>query len=138
MIVLDTNVISAVMREVPDPAVVAWLDRQPPDAIWTTTISVFEILFGLELLAPGVKRQRMAAAFAQALEEDFQGRVLAFDQAAARETARLAARRRRAGQPVDFRDTQIAGIALARGATLATRNVRHFADLSANVINPWD
>ena len=138
MIVLDTNVISAVMRDTPDPVVVAWLDRQPANEIWTTTITVFEILFGLELLAPGERRRRLEAAFARALEEDFRGRVLPFDQAAARETALIAARRRRSGLPVDFRDTQIAGIVLARRATLATRNIRHFADLPADVVDPWD
>lgn len=138
MIVLDTNVISALMRDRPDPVAVAWLDRQPADAVWTTTISVFELQFGIELLAPGWRRRQIEAAFAAALNEDFKDRVLPFDQDAARQTAIIAARRRQSGRSVDFRDSQIAGIVVSRGAKLVTRNLRHFADLAVEVINPWD
>lgn len=136
MIILDTNVLSAVMRRDADPAVVAWLDRQPSESLWITTITVFEIRFGLELLPDSRKRQALEKAFGQALEEDFQRRILPFDFPAAEEAARLAARRRVAGQSVEFRDTQIAGIVLARKAALATRNVRHFQDLPITLIEP--
>lgn len=137
MIVLDTNVLSAVMRRSADPAVVAWLDRQPSESLWITTITVFEVRFGLELLPDGRRRKKLENAFARALEEDFQRRILSFDLQAAEEAAKLAARRKNAGQPVEFRDTQIAGIVLARQAALATGNVRHFRDLSIKVIDPW-
>lgn len=137
MIVLDTNVLSALMRREPDPAVVAWLDGQPGESIWTTAITVFEVLFGLELLARGRRRRQLEVAFSVALTEDFEGRILPFDHDAAREAATRAAARRAAGTPVDFRDIEIAGIVSARRATLATRNVRHFDGLGIAVVNPW-
>jgi len=137
VIVLDTNVLSALMRRAPEPAVVAWLDRQPADSVWITTVTLFEVRLGLALLPAGRRRQGLQAAFAQLLEEDLENRVLDFDRAAAAEAATLAADRQRAGRPVDIRDTQIAGIALARKATLATRNLRHFGDLKVRVVNPW-
>lgn len=137
MIILDTNVISAVMQREPDPDVVAWLDLQPLESLWTTTITVFEVRFGIELLPPGRRRRQLEEAFALSLEEDFEKRILPFDQTAAHEAALLAARRRQVGQPVEFRDTQIAGIATACRAALATRNTRHYEDLSIAVVNPW-
>ena len=138
MIILDTNVLSALMRSAPDPEVVAWLDRQAPESLWITSITVFEARFGLALLASGRRRRALERAFALLLEEDLENRVLDFDVAAASAAAELGAARQQAGRPVDMRDTQIAGIALARHATLATRNIRHFEDLSVPVINPWE
>jgi len=137
MIILDTNVISAMMRLDPEPAVVAWLDRQPAESLWITTITVFEVRFGLELLAQGRRRRQLEEAYSQALEDDFEGRILSFDKVAAQEAAVFAARRRQKGQPVEFRDTQIAGIVASRRAALATRNVRHYQDISITVIDPW-
>ena len=137
MIILDTNLLSTLMRKLPDAAVVRWLDRQPAESIWITSVTLFEARLGLALLPDGKRRTALASAFARLLEEDLQNRVLDFDTGAAIEAAELAARRQRAGRPVDIRDTQIAGIALARRATLATRNARHFADLKINVIDPW-
>lgn len=138
MIILDTNVLSALMHERPEPAVIAWLDRQAPESVWITSITVFEARFGLALLPEGRRREKLETAFARLLEEDLENRVLNFDSAAAGEAARLAAARQRDGRPVDMRDTQIAGIALVRRATLATRNLRHFNDLAIAVINPWE
>jgi predicted nucleic acid-binding protein len=123
MIVLDTNVISALMRREVDPSIIAWLDLQPSESVWTTAVTVFEICFGLELLAPGRRRRQLEDAFSRALDEDFQGRILPFDREAAQEAASRAAERRAVGKPVDFRDIEIAGIVSARRATLATRNV---------------
>jgi toxin FitB len=137
VILLDTNVLSALMRARPDPAVVTWLDGQAPESVWTTAVSVFEIRFGIELLPPSRRRRGLAEAFDAMLRDDLAGRVAAFDSAAAEEAAGLAARRQRRGRPVDLRDTQIAGIALARRAALATRNARHFDGLDVNVVNPW-
>jgi toxin FitB len=137
MIILDTNVLGALMRTVPDAPVVAWLDRQPAESVWITSITLFEARFGLALLPSGRRRQTLEAAFARLLKEDLENRVLDFDSAAATEAASLAAARQKSGRPVDLRDTQIAGIALARRATLATRNVRHFADLKISIVDPW-
>jgi len=137
VILLDTNVISALMQRDVDPLVVSWLDSQPPESIWTTSITVFEIRFGLEILATGRRRQLLEEAFSRTLAEDFEGRVVPFDEAAAQAAARIAAARRRLGRSVDMRDVQIAGIAEARKAAIATRNVRHFHDLGPVVIDPW-
>jgi predicted nucleic acid-binding protein len=137
VIILDTNVLSALMQQRPEPAVVEWLDRQPAESVWITSITLFEARLGLALLPKGRRRQMLETAFARLLEDDLENRVLDFDSAAATEAASLAAQRQKAGRPVDMRDTQIAGIALARRATLATRNVRHFQDLSVTVVDPW-
>ena len=138
MIILDTNVLSALMRKTPDAAVVAWLDRQPAESVWITSVTLFESRLGLALLPKGRRQQVLEATFDRLLKEDLENRVLDFDSAAAIEAAALAAERQKAGRTVDIRDTQIAGIALARHATLATRNVRHFQDLKIRVIDPWD
>jgi len=125
------------MQTRPDPAVVGWLDSQAPESVWTTAVSVFEIRFGIELLPQTKRRKVLEEAFDGMLREDLNGRIAAFDSAAAEEAAELAARRQRRGRPVDLRDTQIAGIALARRAALATRNARHFDGLNVSVVNPW-
>ena len=138
MILLDTNVLSALMLARPDPIVVAWLDTQPPESVWTTAVTVFEIRFEIEILPAGRRRKAIEKAFADMLRDDLDGRVASFDVEAATAAAELAARRQRHGQPVELRDTQIAGIALARRATLATRNVRHFQGLAVSVVSPWE
>ena len=138
MIILDTNVLSALMRTAPDIAVVQWLDQQPAESIWITSITLFEARLGIALLPSGKRRRSVEAAFGRLLETDLENRVLDFDSAAAGEAATLAATRHKAGRPVDMRDTQIAGIALARRATLATRNVKHFQGLKVPVVNPWE
>ncbi len=137
MILLDTNVVSALMRRDPEPAVVAWLDEQPAESIWTTSITVFEVQTGLELLEPGRRRQQLEDAFAQLLADELQGRVQSFDQPAAIAAGRIAAERQRAGRTLEIRDVQIAGITAVRKATLATRNTRHFEDLGIDLVNPW-
>ena len=137
MIILDTNVLSTLMRAVPEARVVAWLDRQPAESVGITSITLFEAYFGLALLPSGRRRQTLEAAFARLLNEDLENRVLDFDSAAATEAASLAATRQKNGRQVDMRDTQIAGIVLARRATLATRNVRHFTDLKILLVDPW-
>jgi len=137
VIILDTNVLGALMRTAPEAAVVAWLDRQPAQSVWITSITLFETQFGLALLPIGRRRQMLETLFARLLNEDLENRVLDFDSAAATESASLAALRQKSGRPVDMRDTQIAGIVLARRATLATRNVRHFRDLKISIVDPW-
>lgn len=138
MIVIDTNVLSALMREVPDQPVIEWLDRQAAESIWITSITVFEARLGLALLPKGRRRQTLESAFDSLVVDDLEGRVLDFDRPAAEAAAQLAAGRQRKGQTIDIRDTQIAGIVIARRAALATRNVRHFSDLTIGLINPWD
>lgn len=137
MILLDTNVLSALMQHRPDPIVVGWLDEQPAQSIWTTSITAFEIRTGIELLESGPRRTRLEQAFSELLVEDFESRVQPFDQAAAQAAGTIAAVRQRAGQMVDVRDVQIAGIAMARRAKLATRNTRHFEGTGVGLINPW-
>jgi predicted nucleic acid-binding protein len=137
MIVLDTNVLSALMRRTPEPVVVDWLDRQPRSSIWTTSVTVLEVRFGLQILPAGKRRSSLTQAF-EALLEKVDRRILDFDAAAAELAGDLMAVRHRKGRPVELRDTMIAGILLARHATLATRNTAHFADVPVPLIDPWD
>lgn len=137
MIILDTNVVSALMRDQPDSAVRQWLDNQPRPSVWTTSITLLEIRFGLAIMALGRKRMRLEREFDGMVGDDLDGRVLPFDAAAAERTAALMAERRRSGRIGELRDAMIAGIAIARHATLATGNGRHFADLPVEVIDPW-
>lgn len=137
MIILDTNVLSALMQQQPDAQVVAWLDERIAESVWLISITLFEARYGLALLASGQRRSLLQERFEALLKDDMQNRVLPFDSNAAFQAAQLAADRKASGCPVDMRDTFIAGIALARRATLVTRNVRHFDDLSIPVVNPW-
>lgn len=137
MILLDTNVLSALMLRKPDARVVAWLDAQPAESIWTTSITVFEIRTGLELLPAGRRRTGLEQAFEQLLGDELDGRVQSFDRAAALVAGTIAAARQRAEQTMEVPDVEIAGIAVARRASLATRNTRHFADLGVHLIDPW-
>lgn len=136
MIVLDTNVLSALMRQTPDTKVIAWLDKQSRTSVWTTSVTMLEIRFGLQIMATGQRRSRLLEAF-EALLEKIGHRVAPFDDEAAAQAADLMASRQRKGRPVELRDTMIAGIVSARHATLATRNLVHFEDLSVPVVNPW-
>ena len=136
MIILDTNVLSALMRQAPDQSVVDWLDRQPRTSVWTTSVTVFEIAFGLQILAAGKRRTLLAKAFEELLARMGQ-RVATFDIAAAGQASDLLAARHKKDRPGDLRDTMIAGITLAQHATLATRNTAHFEDASIPLVNPW-
>jgi len=138
MILLDTNVLSALMRDTPDPVVVQWLDNQPTESIWTTSVTVFEIRTGIELLVPSRRRRRLADMFTQLLAEDLDGRVQSFDLTAALAAGTIAASRQRRGQSVEIRDVQIAGIAASRHATVATRNTPHFDGAGIELVNPWN
>ena len=136
MIVLDTNVLSALMRQTPDTRVIAWLDKQSRTSVWTTSVTMLEIRFGLQIMATGQRRSRLLEAF-ETLIEKMGHRVAPFDDEAAAKAADLMASRQRQGRPVELRDTMIAGIVSARHATLATRHLFHFEDLSVPVVNPW-
>lgn len=137
MILLDTNVLSALMKTMPDVTVARWLDLQPRDSIWITSVSLMEALFGLQTMPVGRKRSALTQGLKTLLEEKIQGRIALFDAPAAEQAAELMAQRRLRGRPVELRDTMIAGIALANHAALATRNTSHFEDLSVPVLNPW-
>ena len=136
MLVLDTNVISEFMRDRPDPKVLRWLDAQPSDSLFTTSIAEAEIRTGVAMLPAGRRRTGLAEA-ADQLFELFGDRVLPFDSAAARAYALLVARRRAAGKPVAQADSQIAAIARSRNAAVVTRNSEHFEGAAIDVINPW-
>jgi predicted nucleic acid-binding protein len=137
VIILDTNVLSALMRQTPDQKVIAWLDEQSRSSVWTTSVTVLEIQFGLRILAAGRRRESLTEAF-EILLKKMDERVVTFDVAAARKASDLMAARHKKGRPVDLRDTMIAGIALAQHATLATRNTPHFEDAAIPLVNPWD
>lgn len=137
MIILDTNVLSALMQQQPDPVVVNWLDAQAAEAIWISSITLFEARYGLALMPQSQRKTLMQQRFEQLVQTDLANRVIVFDVRAAHLAAQLAAERKNRGRPVDMRDTFIAGIAMAQGAALATRNIRHFDDLPIAVINPW-
>ena len=137
MIILDTDVLSALMREEPDKAVAAWLNDQSRISIWTTSITVLELQFGLQIMPSGRKRSQLMEALEILLADKIAERIAPFDAVAARRAADLMASRYRRGRPKELRDTMIAGIVLAHNATLATRNTPHFRDLSVPVINPW-
>lgn len=137
MIILDTNVVSALMQEPGDRRVSAWLDAQRASSVWTTSVTVLEIRYGIERLAEGRKRTKLASAFARLVGEALERRILGFDAADAAETASLMARRQAAGRPIGLNDSMIAGIARAHRASFATRNTRHFEDAGIDLVNPW-
>lgn len=137
MIIVDTNVLSALARPEPEAAVLQWLDHQPELSIWTTSITLMEIRYGLQSMPAGRRREQMTEEMEAVLKEEIKARYLFFDVTAAEQAAELMASRRQKGRPVELRDTMIAGIVLASNATLATRNTAHFADLSVRVVNPW-
>jgi len=138
LILLDTNVLSALMRSPLDPGVRAWMDRQPESSIWTTSLTILELRSGVLLLPQGRRRAELVAALDAVLAQDIEGRIASFDAAAAEHAAALDVLRRTRGRVTELRDTMIAGIALATKATLATRNIGHFADLAVPVVNPWE
>ena len=138
MIVLDTNILSALMRKVPETPVVKWLDAQPAASVWITAVTLMEIRFGLLTMPKGHRQNALISAFELMLKTMIEGRIASFDAEAGIHAADLMAQRKRKGRPVEVRDTIIAGIVLANRGTLATRNTQHFADLPLTVINPWE
>lgn len=137
MIILDTNVISACMRPAKNKPVIAWLNTQPEEELWTTTVTLFELRYGIEKLTDDDFRAELDAAWQEFGGIIFADRILNFDQRAARAAAELAGARSKTGRRVDSRDTFIAGIAISRGASIATRNVRDFFDAGVPVVDPW-
>lgn len=137
MIVLDTNVVSELMKPSPSATVTGWIVRQPASALYTTSVTQAEILHGVLLLPVGKRRAALEAAAEAMFDEDFAGRVLPFGGEAARVYAQIAAHRRRSGKPISHFDAQIAAIARSARAAVATRNVSDYEECGVKVLNPW-
>ena len=137
MIVLDTNVVSEMMKAERDRRVVAWLRRHPADAIFTTTVNVAEILSGVGFLPAGRRQDDMRAIAVEIFERVFRDRILPFDRAAADAYAEILPARRRMGRPIKEIDAEIAAISRTHGMALATRDFEDFSDCGVDVINPW-
>lgn len=138
MIVLDTNVVSELMRPAPDDVVVAWVDAQPPDDLYLTSMTVAELLFGVARLPSGRRRERLSERIGRLVDDLFADRVLAFDAPAAVAYARIATARERAGRPIGAADAVIVATAASAGASsLATRNVSDFVGAGLALVDPW-
>lgn len=138
MILLDTNVISELMRTEPEPSVVAWVDAQAADQVFISAITVAELFYGVMRLPDGQRKRELAGLVAAAVDEDFSGRVVAFDDVAARHYAHIVVARERSGRAISMADAQIAAVCRSHSATVATRNVDDFADTGIRVVNPWE
>ncbi len=138
MIILDTNVVSELIKSAPDPAVRAWANRQPRHALLTTSITVYELRTGVERLLQSQRRQELEAGIDWALSDLLEGRVLDFDRRAAFAAAEWFGYCRRLGRSRRATGMQIAGIAICRNIPLATRDVHDFADIRVKLINPWN
>jgi toxin FitB len=138
MIILDTNVLSELMKPAPAAKVVKWMAAQPAPILYTTSITQAEILHGLMLLPRGRRRHALEAAATSMFAEDFGSRILGFCTDAAPRYAQIASERRRAGRPISHFDAQIAAIARSAGAAIATRNLADFEGCGLTVVNPWD
>lgn len=137
MIIIDTNVVSELLRPNPDITVETWLGAQDAHDIYLTAISEGELLYGVAVMPEGKRRNALGTAIDGILREEFAGRILPYDSDAAAAFAVIAANRRAAGRPIATADCQIAAIAYTRGATIATRNIPDFEDCQVNLINPW-
>ena len=137
MTILDTNVVSEFMLHSPNPKVVGWLDKQPRSSLWTTAVTIFEIRLALQIMPGSKRREVLNQRFDEVLAR-INEQITPFDPEAAQQAASLMASRKMQGRPRDLRDTMIAGIVVARRTGLATRNVAHFDDISAPLIDPWN
>jgi predicted nucleic acid-binding protein len=137
MIILDTNVVSEMMRLTPQPAVLNWLAAQSAEDVHTTAVSMAEILFGIELLPAGKRRDALQAG-ADRTFGVFAGHILPFDHRAAHAFSSISSSRRKQGRPMSELDAQIAAIARANSAVLATRNIGDFEGCGVRLVNPWE
>ncbi|MDE2843278.1 MAG: type II toxin-antitoxin system VapC family toxin [Chloroflexota bacterium] len=138
MIVVDTNVVSELLRSAPQQDVFSWWNSQIPGDLFVTVISEAELRYGAAILPEGFRKRELLVRIEHMLTDFFDGRVLAFDVPAAREYARMLAHRRSVGRSLPMQDGMIAAIAYSNGATVATRNVPDFTDCGVPVINPWE
>jgi predicted nucleic acid-binding protein len=137
MILLDTNVISELMKPRPEPAVSRWLEGIPRDECWTSSVVVAELLSGIESMPSGRRQRALREAVEGMIAEDFSGRIFSFDLDSARRYGQILSARQRIGRPISQMDAQIAAIAQAHKATLATRNTCDFEDCGIELVNPW-
>jgi predicted nucleic acid-binding protein len=138
VIILDTNVLSELMTPAPAPKVVSWVVNQRSlETVFISTITVAEILYGVELLPAGKRRDKLESEAQAMFSEDFAGRILSFDEESARAFSQIASTRRKHGRPIADFDAQIAAIAHMHGAALATRNTADFEGCGVQLINPW-
>ena len=138
MFVLDTNVVSELMRPAPDPVIVSWVGERATSSLFLTAVTEAELRFGLAIMPPGKRRDGLSAGLDRMMETGFANRVLPFDSGAARAYAGIAAARRRRGRPIAQADCQITAIARSRGMAVATRNIRDFEDMGIEIFDPWD
>jgi predicted nucleic acid-binding protein len=137
MILLDTNVISEIMRPRPDSRVASWIQSLPRNEFWTSSVVVAELLSGIDLMPPGRRQEGLREAVEEMLTEDFHGQILSFDLAAARLYGQILSARQRMGRPINEMDAQIAATARAHGAAVATRNTKDFLACEIALIDPW-
>lgn len=138
MILLDTNVLSELMRAKPDPQVLAWVDAQPASELLICSITVAEILHGIARMPDGKRKQGLLDLASSMFDEDFAGNILPFDADAAMHYAEIAAEGEARGRVVNMADAQIAAIGLLHDAVVATRNIRHFESLGVDLVDPWN
>lgn len=138
MILLDTNVLSELMRAKPDPQVLFWVDAQPSSELVIRSITVAEILYGIARLPEGKRKVSLLEMATAMFEQDFAGCILSFDEQAAGHYAEMAAHSESKGRAVDMADLQIAAIGRLHRAVIATRNTRHFEALDVSLANPWE
>jgi predicted nucleic acid-binding protein len=138
MIIVDTNIVTEVMKDSPTQAVVSWLNDQETSTLFLTSITIGEVRYGLRIMPQGRRRLRLEQGFERILAEAFAGRILPFDEEAARHYGDVMGRRKEIGRPVGVLDGQIASIARANGCAVATRNVKHFVECGIEIINPFD
>lgn len=137
MIILDTNVVSEVIRPVPDSGVLSWLDSQPADEIAITAITAAELLYGVRHMPEGRRQAQLSEVTDEIITADFRDRVQPFDVLAADQFAEVVIARERSGQPISTSDAQIAAICRVWDATLATRNISDFTGTGIRLIDPW-
>lgn len=138
MIILDTNVLSELMRSQPDKLVLRWIGKQKATDLFITALTKAEILYGLEILPEGKRRNALKQAATSMFDVDFSRRILPFDRDAAQQFATITAKRKKIGRPISQIDAQIAAVALYHNSTLATRNVSDFEECGIEIINPWE
>ncbi len=137
MIILDTNVVSEPLKPLPERKVLDWLNAQNPETLYLTTVTLAELLAGVEVMPAGRRRKELQQALYAQVMQLFDGRILAFDQQAAQVFAQINASAQAAGNPISFADCAIASIVSTRGFMLATRNVRDFKGTNIEILNPW-
>lgn len=137
MIVLDTNVVSESLKPLPSGTVVSWLAAQLPTQVFTTAITVAEVMYGVEALPLGKRRSGLLSTVEKIFAQEFPGRILPFDESAARAFAKILFSRRAMGRPISQFDAMIAAIARTHHATVATRNIVDFEHCGVQLVDPW-